>query len=170
MRIRYGVLVVATALCAGAIGVAASPARGAASDTVYIFNSDGTFNTRASYDGVGSDGTRWMCVVGASTCSLCGACHTPTQTKDATYVNKYDSDRHRKVHFPTVTATLAPGQKLPWGTGASLVLRKTGMAVSLNASGKDIAVLPANSTILLNSLKRVQLVALPPTTDVKFVP
>jgi hypothetical protein len=170
MRIRYGWALVATALCAGAVGAFASPALGSAPYIVYVFNPDGSYKGRGTVDAPGADGSRWACRVGSDSCDLCGVCHTPTQTKDPTYVAKYDSDRHKKIHFPTMTATLAPGQKLAWGTDASLVLRKTGIAVSLNTSGKDIAIMPANATILFNRLKQAQLIALPPATDLTLVP
>jgi len=96
-----------------------------------------------------------------STCILCSACHTPAETGDRTYLAKYDRVKHRTTHFPSLTATLAPEQKLAWGTTAHLRLRNNEVAVTSN-TGKDVVVFPAGYMILLNRQRLAQLIALPP--------
>lgn len=138
---------------------------------VYVFEG-GSFKEERNYGNTpGGGSSRYACFVyyGGSHCDYCGLCHTAKETSDTTYANKYDDARHRSVHFKSLTASLAPGQKLALGSAAHLRLSRSEIALT-SSSGKDIATFPGGSPIITDRAKQPRLIALPPNTAPTILP
>jgi hypothetical protein len=141
------------------------------SDTLYIFDSLGNYVGTKTYDGEGSDGSRYGCVVGprGGLCdNFCGVCHASSQVSDRTYTARVDWPRHKSVYFKNAAAPLAANQQIGWGAQGKLQLRGNELVLSVN--GKSTVSFPAGSTIIRSPQNEVRLIALPATTQMRMLP
>ena len=137
---------------------------------VYVFE-NGSYRGDRDYGKSDGGSSRYVCFVyyGGSSCDFCGVCHTPKETADSNYVNKYDDIRHRSTHFAALKVPLAAGQKIALGSAQHLRLLNGEIAYAANA-GKDIALFAGGSQIIMNRLRQPQLIALPAGTAPKILP